>query len=95
MTNLELLLKEEALPSGKFATTALMMSCAGLMTYNLVRVMVQVGLLDKKKAHRAKLRRRLKIVLQNLMYFAIRLILHGYGLTSHFSYHATQQAPAF
>lgn len=84
----------ERLPSGKFATNALVMSCAGL-AYNLLRAIGQVGLMDKKQARRAKQRRRLKTVLQDLMYFAARMIRHGHGLALRFSCHATWQAQAF
>ena len=84
----------ERLPSGKFATNALVMSCAGL-AYNLLRAVGQVGLMDKKQARRAKQRRRLKTVLQDLMYFAARFIRHGRGLTLRFSCHASRQTEAF
>jgi hypothetical protein len=84
----------ERLPSGKFATNALVMGCAGL-AYNLLRAIGQVGLMDKKQARRAKQRRRLKTVLQDLMYFAARFIRHGHALALRFSCHATWQAKAF
>ncbi len=84
----------ERLPSGKFATNALVLSCAGL-AYNLLRAVGQVGLMDKKQARRAKQRRRLKTVLQDLMYFAARFIRHAHGLTLRFSCHAHWQAQAF
>jgi len=84
----------EWLPSGKFATEALVMSCAGL-AYNLLRAIGQVGLMDKKQARRTKQWQRLKTVRQNLMYFAARMIRHGHGLTIRFSCHATWQAHAY
>ncbi|CAG0967145.1 IS1380 family transposase [Geobacter sp.] len=84
----------ERLPSGKFATNALVMHCAGL-AYNILRAVGQVGLMDKKRARRAKQRRRLKTVLQDLMYFAGRVIVHARGWTLRFSRHATGQAQAF
>lgn len=84
----------ERLPSGKFATNALVMHCAGL-AYNILRAVGQVGLMDKKQARRAKQRRRLKTVLQDLMYFAGRVIVHARGWTLRFSRHATDQAQAF
>jgi len=84
----------ERLPSGKFATNALVMSCAGL-AYNLLRAVGQVGLMDRKQARRAKQRRRLKTVLQDLIYFAARFIRHGHTLKLRFSCHATWQAQAF
>jgi len=84
----------ERLPSGKFATNALVMTCAG-MAYNLLRAVGQVGLMDKKQARRARQRRRLKTVLQDLMYFAARFLRHAHGLTLRFSCHAHWQAEAF
>ncbi len=51
--------------------------------------------MDKKQVRWAKQRRRLKTVLQDLMYFAVRLIRHGHGLVLRFSCHATWQAQAF
>lgn len=84
----------ERLPSGKFATNALVMTCAG-MAYNLLRAIGQVGLMDKKQARRARQRRRLKTVLQDLMYFAARFLRHAHGLTLRFSCHAHRQAEAF
>ena len=84
----------ERLPSGKFATNALVMSCAGL-AYNLLRAVGQVGLMNKKQARRAKQRRRLKTVLQDLMSFAARFIRHSHTLTLRFSCHASWQAQAF
>jgi hypothetical protein len=84
----------ERLPSGKYATNALVMSCAGL-AYNLLRAIGQIGLMDKKQARRAKQRRRLKTVLQDLMYFAARFLRHAHGLKLRFSCHATRQTQAF
>lgn len=84
----------ERLPSGKFATNALVMNCAAL-AYNILRAVGQVGLMDKKQARRAKQRRRLKTVLQDLMYFAGRVIVHARGWILRFSRHATRQAQAF
>jgi hypothetical protein len=84
----------ERLPSGKFATNALAMHCAGL-AYNILRAVGQVGLMDKKRARRAKQRRRLKTVLQDLMYLAGRVIVHARRWTLRFSRHATDQAQAF
>lgn len=84
----------ERLPSGKFATNALVMHCAGL-AYNILRAVGQVGLMDKKQARRAKQRRRLKTVLQDLVYFAGRVIVHARGWTLRFSRHANWQAHAY
>lgn len=84
----------ERLPSGKFATNTLVMCCAGL-AYNILRAVGQVGLMGKKQARRAKQRRRIKTVLQELVYFAGRFIRHARGLTLRFSCHANDQAQAF
>lgn len=84
----------ERLPSGKFATNALVMHCAGL-AYNILRAVGQVGLMDKKQARRAKQRRRLKTVLQDLVYFAGRVIVHARRWTLRFSCHAKRQAQAY
>jgi hypothetical protein len=67
----------ERLPSGKFATNALVLACAQL-AYNLLRWLGQVGLLgpDAPPRRKAK-RRRLRTVMQELMYLAARLIRTG------------------
>jgi hypothetical protein len=84
----------ERLPSGKFATNTLVMCCSGL-AYNILRAVGQVGLMGKKQARRAKQRRRIKTVMQDLVYFAGRFIRHARGLTLRFSCHAHDQAEAF
>jgi hypothetical protein len=67
----------ERLPSGKFATNALVLACAQL-AYNLLRWLGQVGLLgpDAPPRRKAK-RRRLRTAMQELMYVAARLIRTG------------------
>lgn len=67
----------ERLPSGKFATNALIMSLAAL-TYNILRCMGQKALLgdDSPVRHTAK-RRRLRTVMQELIYQAARLVKSG------------------
>jgi len=84
----------ERLPSGKFATNDLVMCCSAL-AYNILRAVGQIGLMGKKQARRAKQRRRIKTVLQDLVYFAGRFIRHSRGLTLRFSCHAHDQAQAF
>jgi len=84
----------ERLPSGKFATNALVMSCSAL-AYNILRAVGQVGLMGKAQARRAKQRRRIKTVIQDLIYCAARLIRHSRGLTLRFSCHAHDQASSF
>ncbi len=67
----------ERLPSGKFATNALVLGCAQL-AYNILRWIGQNGLLgsDAPLRHKAK-RRRIRTVMQELMYLAARLIRTG------------------
>lgn len=66
-------LDSERLPSGKFATNALVLS-ASMLAYNILRWIGQNGLLgpDSPKRNRAK-RRRIKTVMQELMYVAARV----------------------
>jgi len=67
----------ERLPSGKFDTNYLVCELAAL-AMNILRLMGQAGLLgpDAPVRHAAK-RRRLKTVMQELIYRAGRLIEHG------------------
>jgi hypothetical protein len=67
----------ERLPSGKFATNALVLACAQL-AYNILRWIGQNGLLghDAPLRHKAK-RRRIRTVMQELMYLAARLVRTG------------------
>ena len=48
-----------------------------------------------KQRRRAKQRRRIKTVMQDLVYFAGRFIRHGHRLTLRFSCHAHDQSAAF
>jgi hypothetical protein len=81
----------ERLPSGKFATNALILSL-GALAYNILRTIGQIGLLGDKAPirHRAK-RRRIKTVIQELMYLAARLVRTGRRSKLLFSRHC----PAF
>jgi len=81
----------ERLPSGKFATNAAVMAL-GAFAYNILRFIGQLGLLGEKSPvrHPGK-RRRLKTVMQELMYLAARLIASGRRLRLRFSRHC----PAF
>lgn len=76
----------ERLPSGKFATNALVLCCAQL-AYNMLRWIGQSGLLgaDAPPRHKAK-RRRIRTVLQELMYVAARLTRTGRRLKLKFGY---------
>lgn len=80
----------ERLPSGKFAANALVLRL-GLLAYNLLRLIGQRGLKEEralpeeeKPPMRKKVkRRRVKSVMQDLMYMAARLTRHAgrWGLT--------------
>lgn len=64
----------ERLPSGKFATNALVLG-ASMLAYNMLRWVGQNGLLgpDSPRRNKAK-RRRIKTVMQELMYVAARIV---------------------
>jgi len=74
----------ERLPSGKFATNALVLSL-GMVAYNVLRLIGQQALKEQKRlpaAERAPLpegifRRRLRSVIQDLMYLAAKLWHHS------------------
>jgi hypothetical protein len=77
----------ERLPSGKFATNALVMTL-GAFAYNILRAIGQMGLLGQFTPirHPAK-RRRIRTVMQELIYLAGRLISTGRRLMLRFSRH--------
>lgn len=81
----------ERLPSGKFATNSLVLSLAGFV-YNMLRIVGQFGLLGPNSPvrHPAK-RRRIRTVMQEIMYLAARLIRTGRSLKLRFS----KYCPAF
>lgn len=81
----------ERLPSGKFATNALVLTLGGL-AYNILRAIGQLGLVSGETPlrHSAK-RRRIKTVMQELMYLAARLVRTGRRVKLVFSRHC----PAF
>lgn len=85
----------ERLPSGKFEVNSLVMTCAAL-SYNILRFIGQIGLLGEKTPvrHPAK-RRRIKTVIQELMYLAARLIETGRRLRLRFSRHSGLSFEAF
>jgi hypothetical protein len=77
----------ERLPSGKFATNALILTLAGL-TYNILRFIGQLGLLgDHSPVRHAAKRRRIRTVIQELIYRAARLVESGHRLKLRFSRH--------
>lgn len=64
----------ERLPSGKFATNALVLVCS-MLIYNILRWIGQNGLLHPRSPRRQKAkRRRIKTVMQELMFVAARLV---------------------
>jgi hypothetical protein len=64
----------ERLPSGKFATNALVLGTS-MLAYNILRWIGQNGLLSSHSPKRNKVkRRRIKTVMQELMYVAARII---------------------
>jgi hypothetical protein len=81
----------ERLPSGKFATNDLVLACA-VLAYNILRWIGLEGLTgpDAPIRHEAK-RRRLKTVMQELMYVAARVVESGRRIALKFSSHC----PAF
>lgn len=85
----------ERLPSGKFAVNSLVMSCAAL-AYNILRFIRQLGLLgDKTPVRHPAKRRRIKTVIQELMYLAARLIETGRRIRLRFSRHSGLSFEAF
>lgn len=85
----------ERLPSGKFEVNSLIMSCAAL-SYNILRYIGQLGLLgDKTPVRHPAKRRRIKTVIQELMYLAARLIETGRRLWLRFSRHSGLSFDAF
>jgi len=74
----------ERLPSGKFATNALVLEC-GLVAYNTLRLCGQESLRqDKQLPPEQKMpirkrvrRRRLRSVIQDMIYMASRLVRHS------------------
>lgn len=77
----------ERLPSGKFATNAAVMAL-GCFAYNILRFIGQLGLLgDRSPVRHPGKRRRLKTVIQELMYLAGRLIRSGHRLRLRFGKH--------
>lgn len=77
----------ERLPSGKFATNALVLACA-TVAYNILRWLGQNGLTGPGAPlrHPAK-RRRIRTVMQELMYLAARVIESGRRLKLAFTRH--------
>lgn len=76
----------ERLPSGKFAVNELVLTC-GLVAYNILRLIGQSALDENRNLppekqmpiRKAVQRRRLRSVIQDLMYLASRLVHHARG----------------
>ena len=78
----------ERLPSGKFDTNDLVM-CLGALTYNILRYMGQTCLLGPESPVRHKAsRRRIKTVMQELIYQAARFMEKGHQFILRFGRHS-------
>lgn len=75
----------EQLPSGKFCVNEIVMLCA-MLAFNTLRVIGQEAVARAKIAPvRIKVSRwRLKSVLQNIIYCAVRVVRHARGIRLHF-----------
>ncbi len=79
----------ERLPSGKFASTRLILTL-GLFTYNILKWIGLAGLMaeDSPVRHKAK-RRRVRTVMQELIYLAAHVYECGHRLIMRFGRTAT------
>lgn len=67
----------ERLPSGKFETNSLILRLA-MIAYNILRIIGQQSMvLNDTPIHKAKQRRRLRTVIQNLILLATRVVTHA------------------
>ena len=77
----------ERLPSGKFRTNELVL-LLGMVAYNLLRLIGQVSLREADAPIRKKVsRRRVRSVMQDLVYLACRLVKHARRWTLSFGRH--------
>jgi hypothetical protein len=77
----------ERLPSGKFVTNAMVL-LLGMFVYNILRLIGQLGLgAGTAPRGRGVVRRRLRTVMQDLIYLACRLVRHARGLRLVFGKH--------
>lgn len=74
----------ERLPSGKFATNALILMLA-VPVFNMLRLLGQVGMNNGFKSRKSVSRRRIRTVIQDLMYMAARVITHAHRIKLAFS----------
>lgn len=78
----------ERLPSGKFATNDLVL-CAGLFAYNLLRAIGQISLQEPDAPVKTKVtRRRVRTVIENLIWLASRLVHHARETKLRFGRHS-------
>ena len=78
----------ERLPSGKFATNDLVL-CAGLFAYNLLRAIGQISLQKPDAPVKTKVtRRRVRTVIENLIWLASRLVQHARETKLRFGCHS-------
>ncbi len=78
----------ERLPSGKFATNDLVL-CAGLVAYNLPRAIGQISIQEPDAPLRNKVsRRRVKTVIENLIWLASRMVEHARQTKLRFGRHS-------
>lgn len=74
----------ERLPAGKFATNDLVLH-AGMFAYNLLRIMGQESLREDDSPIRGNVkRRRIRTVIQNIVYMAARLVRHARTISFNF-----------
>lgn len=66
----------ERFPSGKFTTNALILTLAGF-AFNLLRLCGQTGLKNGYAGRKKVSRRRLRSVIQDLVYMAVRFVSHA------------------
>lgn len=78
----------ERLPAGKFATNNLVLH-AGVFAYNLLRIIGQESLRKDDAPIRGNVqRRRIRTVIQNIIYMAVRLVRHARCLYFNFGKHS-------
>lgn len=78
----------ERLPSGKFATNDLVL-CAGLFAYNLLRAIRQISLQEPDAPMKVKVtRRRVRMVIENLIWLASRMVKHARQIKLRFGIHS-------
>jgi len=74
----------ERLPAGKFATNNLVLH-AGLFAYNLLRIMGQESLREDDAPIRGNVkRRRIRTIIQHIVYMAARYVRHARGIALNF-----------